>query len=156
MEKFDLVLENAFYKAKSTILEEAGSAEEGKRAELVLTEAATSLQKVKDFVKQHKGKLAALAAAGLAAGAYGAGRAGYLGQGAQEAIKGFEGKVGDVAGQVGEKASELVGKAKEGVTNAVDAAAAKLGYVPQKSFNQLADMYNKEVNSGILTKLFGR
>ena len=107
MEKFDLVLENAFLKAKTVILEESATAEEAKRYETVLTEAANSLQKVKDFVKQHKGKLGALAAAALAGGAYAGARQGYLGQGAQEAVKGFEQKTVEASKAAVEQAKDL-------------------------------------------------
>lgn len=107
MEKFDLVLENAFLKAKTVILEESTTAEEAKRYEIVLTEAANSLQKVKDFVKQHKGKLGALAAAALAGGAYAGARQGAFGQGAQEAVKGFEQKTVEASKAAVEQAKDL-------------------------------------------------
>ena len=107
MEKFDLVLENTFLKAKTTILEESASVEEAKRYEVVLTEAASSLQKVKDFVKQHKGKLGALAAAALAGGAYAGARSGMMGQGAQEAVKDFEQKAVETGKEAVEQAKSL-------------------------------------------------
>ena len=95
MEKMDLVLEATYHKFKSAILEESTSQEETQRYTVVITEAASSIERVKQFVKENKGKLAALAA--LAA----AGGAGYAAK----------------QGMLGEKAKELADSTVEGVKN---------------------------------------
>jgi len=102
MEKFDLILESQFYKAKNVVLEEAADAETSQRYNIVLTEAAGALQKTKDFVVKNKGKLAALAAAGLA------------GYGAYK----YKDQLGDLAGQLKDKVTNYSADKEEALKSA--------------------------------------
>ena len=69
-DKFDIIVENAVLQAKTTILEEAAGTQAGQRYVYIVEAAGDTIKKAKDFVKNNKGKLAALAGvAALAGGA---------------------------------------------------------------------------------------
>ncbi len=92
--KFDLILENVYLETKTTVLEESAGAPDAVHVMNVITEAANALDKVKNFVKNNKGKLAAGAALAAGAGAAYAADKGYLGQGAQDAMHDAKDKLG--------------------------------------------------------------
>ena len=100
MEKFDLVLEATYHKFRGIILEESASADERQRYEVVITEAASALEKTKEFVKNNKGKLAALAGLAAAGGAGYAADKGLLGDKAQEVVQSGMEKAGSIVDKI--------------------------------------------------------